>query len=192
MDGTVVVGIAGLVATAGTAGWLRWLDDRRHARQLAHERSLADRGELRPVLDEAAGLSRQAMWAVGRTPAALRRGAVELPESLVRMQDLSDEAALMVGRLGVRLGADNEVTRAYDRTVDIYVRTLQEMRAALPEGWRKHIANRDSVATRVEEVWDRFEQEFVAARRGFIAAAQRLAGVDLAGLVGDAERADDG
>ena len=56
------------------------------------------------------------------------------------MQDLSDEAALMVGRLGVRLGADNEVTRAYDRTVDIYVRTLQEMQAALPEGWRKHIA----------------------------------------------------
>lgn len=185
MDGTVVVSIAGLAATAGSAIWLRWLDNRRHAHQLVHERALADRGELRPVLDEAVGLSRRAMWAVGNVPDAMRGTEAEAEDVVERMQSLSAAAALMAGRLGLRLGAEHEATLAYDRTVDIYGRMLQEMKAALPEGWNKHFASRKEVAERVEEIWGRFEREFVAARREFITAAQRVVGVDLDALGGN-------
>ncbi|MEA2473504.1 MAG: hypothetical protein QOE06_1419 [Thermoleophilaceae bacterium] len=88
----------------------------------------------------------------------------------------------MVGRLALRLGHDHEVTKAYDETVNIYHRMLIESKSALPDGGFVGCGARREAATRMEAVPDEFEAEFVAARRKFIAAAQRVVGADLGAL----------
>ena len=90
--------------------------------------------------------------------------------------------AVMVGRVALRLGHDHEVTRTYDETVNIYHRMLVESKRQLSEGYGKRGSRRLDLAERIESAPDEFEAEFVAARRRFIAAAQRLVGADLAAL----------
>ena len=182
VDATVVIGITGLITTGGSAVWLRWLDNRRHARQLMHDRQLSDQEEVRQLLDEAAGLTRRAMWTVAEVADALRKTRVTVPDVLARMQQLSQEAALMVGRLALRLGQHHEVTTTYDATVNVYHRTLLEGKRALEEGFEGLSGTREKAAARVERVPEAFEGEFVSARRTFIEAAQRLVGVDLSAL----------
>jgi hypothetical protein len=182
MDGTVVVGIAGLITTGGSAIWLRWLDNHRHTRQLAHERALADREELRRLLDEAAGLTRRAMWLHREVPELYRAPFPKVSDVIQQMKQFGEEVALMTGRLALRLGHDHEVTRAYDTTVDIYRRMLEQVQAGLPEGYVRIAIRRKRTAERTGDVLDDVEPEFVAARRKFIEAAQSIVGADLDAL----------
>ena len=189
VDGAVALGIVGLLTTSGTAIWLRWLDDRRHARQLAHERALADRGELRRLLDEAAGLMRRLMWTHSKMLQAFRARQDELVDSQVEdLGVLAEEGSLMVGRLSLRLGSQHEVTRAYDAMADIFERMSVQLQEALPTGISKYMGNRENLAERLDTILHSAEHEFRPTRRRFLAAAQSYVGADVAALVSGATR----
>lgn len=183
MDAAVVLGVAGLIATGGTTGWLRWLDNRRHARQLAHDRAVADRNELRGLLDDASILMRRTIWAQAKLLDALGEDdPPRLQERISAVEDFGEEASLMLGRISLRLDADHGVTDAYDRMVDVYLRMNLRMEKALPTGIARYTGTRKALRERLQAIFDEFESEFLPARRAFISASHRLVGVDLAAL----------
>jgi hypothetical protein len=183
MDATAAIGIAGLATTGGTAIWLRWLDNRRHARQLAHERALADKRELRALLDDASVLVRRTIWAQANLLDALQEHNPEqLSERVETLQHFGEEASLMFGRISLRLGADHLITRAYGEMVDLHLQMNLRMSDALPTGIAKYTGTRKALRDRLQTIFDELEAEFLPARRRFVAAAHGLIGADLHAL----------
>lgn len=91
----------------------------RQAAQLAHDRELADLADLRALLDEAAVALDRANYARADLGSAYRSHGKTIrekaPEIVQAINQCGQTLDAIAARLGVRLGADDPVTAAFDK-----------------------------------------------------------------------------
>ena len=181
MSDAATLGIAGLAATTLTGIGQAWLSNRRHSAQLRHEEALRDTAELREVLDDGAQTVRRAVWAVESLVGLLRAGDVKgLRRASTEAHRLAQDAALVSGRIALRLGHDHEVYLRYDEAIDAYIELNRQLGSALPRGMGRLVPfRRTRVANRLESRIEDQETQFRGARHAFIAAAERRVGARL-------------
>jgi hypothetical protein len=186
---TVGVAVAGIIGTVAAASVQSWLANQRHSAQLAHDRAMADRGDLRALLDTAAEVAREAVWANAKVVTLARSGDADgirwAGDVTIR---LTRQCVLMSGRLALRVGREHVVYQRFELMVAVFEGMQRELLAATPSGPRADLGlvRRGSIAARFDEIANRWESEFTDAWREFIDAAGGLAG---ATLVEDAPRA---
>jgi hypothetical protein len=161
-----------------------------HDAQLKYDRELVDLQELRAVLDDGAQIIRQAMWQLDRMLAFLgehprlssrrrqRQGRARLSELLQEAQQLTDTAALMSGRIALRLGREDEIYRYFDEGMDSFEKLAGAVMPLLGKPW-DFMLHKGARVREIGEIVDRHEREFRDARRAMIDAAQRRVGAQV-------------
>lgn len=155
--------------------------------RLAHDRELLDLAELRAVLDAAAQVVRLTMWKADRFTSFLeqhprfssrreQRDARDRLQALIDdMQQTSDEAALMSGRIALRLGKSHPVYGHFDAAMESFLQLGLELLPLLERPW-DFLIHKGRRTKEMREIADRHELEFRQARRQFIDDAQTLVG----------------
>jgi hypothetical protein len=178
---TVIIGIAGLAATVIGTAIQGLLANRRHARQLKHDRIVADRGALRDLLDTAAETIRRAMFATDDALARFRAGDSQRIEAASdEMRELTREAVLTSGRLALRLGRAHPICVNYEKALDVFADMHAELFDATPSGWRRYaLLSRQPLAESFEGIVEQWSGRLLEARAAFIDAAREIAAVSV-------------
>jgi hypothetical protein len=181
MSDATIIGIIGLASSVVIALGQTILANRRHGRQLEHDRALADRAELREALDSAAQTLRRAMWGIEGVRAAFAAGDYEsIIEAGREGQRLAEHTALDNGRIALRLGRDHELYQHHDEAMNVFIELAQELLRTLPKGLEKHLTfRREPTANRLQARIEDAEIRFSFARGAFIDAAEKLVGADV-------------
>lgn len=175
MNSTAIVGLAGIIATGGSAIWLRALDNRRQKRQLTHDRRLRDIDALRLVLSDAADIVRRAAWAMAEPVEVARtRRHLRVARSIEEARAIVREATLVFGEIVILAGRESAVARTFAATLDVMLSLAQET-ATAADSHRGNRATLDAMQRAIDE----HEPRFNDARAAYLDAAQRAVGVDL-------------
>jgi hypothetical protein len=116
----------------------------RQAAQLRHDRELADLADLRALLDKAATALHRADYA----RADVRQGVTmhgrkikeDRPEAVPTLNECGQELDAMAARLAIRLGADDDVAKAFrdaDEALLAISRELAWLEDETPESWKR-------------------------------------------------------
>jgi hypothetical protein len=154
-------------------------DARRHRETLEHERTLADLGELRTLLDEAAGELAHAARAFLDVETAVTmlgvRGetAVERANQASERLEQSQEALDRYSeRIALRLGSEHEVYERYSEAHDATLMVQVDLLGATGFGMTEE---------HLQEV-KKFRADFSKAHHGFLTAAELIVGSQVPGV----------
>jgi hypothetical protein len=178
---TVLVAVIVAVITAVTT-------DRRQARQVAHERELADLDDLRGVLDKAATWLHRTSYVLDDFYGKVHLSYVQSEDGqrmTARLRKCGRELDALYERLSVRLGREHPVTRTFKNADDAVLHTWRAiLMLALeqtPDG-DPYAARqvREHERERRDDV-ERSRQTFKTAWERFVEAAEVAAGARLSG-----------
>jgi hypothetical protein len=198
MVDTTAIAIAGIAASGGFGFATAWLTSRfarkRQDAQLAHERSASDLAELRAVLDEAAEVLRTAMWKSEAMAEHLhglpstRRMTLSAPWTAMSFRreaggvqkealEASRDAAVVGGKIELRLGRAHPVYTAYDEAMQAHTDTMERVVPLMnSEDWER---DRAAQLQALDAVFEQGEMRFRKCRRAFIAACMAVVGSKL-------------
>ena len=196
MVDTTAISIVGIVASGGFGVLVSGLASRSASKrlrvQLDRERSAADLAELRAVLDEASESIRRATWESqsivqnyrGMPSLWLsllgfrRRSSIETArqngaEMIRRCTETAREAALVSGKIALRLGRSHPVYSAYEEAMNAFRDMVRDAGPIIDdvEGW---FFKRQSKQDALDKVFHDGEVRFGEKRRAFIGAAHAV------------------
>lgn len=185
-----ILGGGALIASV-VGPWIQTLlANKRHERELRHQRTVADRTELRAILDDGAQLARRAMWAMDASlssiadipfwsgPVKRHRIVRRLKDRLAETEELVRLSSLVSAQIAGRLGRGHVICQRYDRMLDRMAALAQEVDALLLQSWSRPWelpSRRRELKTAVDSA----EAEFRGARAAFVDAAHALIAAEL-------------
>lgn len=155
-------------------------DRERQDAQLAHNRALADLADMRTLLDEAAVALHRADYARADVRQGITMYGVNIeehrPEAVPTLTQRERELDAMGVRLGIRLGVDDPVARAFrdaDESLLNLCRSMDRLHEETLESWHKKLNMIEAASDGFEQHVRAFEREAVERAGIYTASSTR-------------------